>query len=184
MTSYKMIKRLFGSVTIPPRPRPGMDALTFAQGVWKALDQIRGMTYDTGPSAKRQSTPPGRLVLIKGTAANKLKVTVGTINTQTPTLGGTALSADPAPEITVSADIWVWAKVVGVFSGPSYTITIETSATSSPPSGTAISTTGFTSYRLIGSATFADSAATIVDNRQGGDLFVDSFGSANFWWLA
>jgi len=49
-----MIKRLFGSVTIPPRPRPGMDALTFAQGIWKALDQIRGMTYDTGPTTPRR----------------------------------------------------------------------------------------------------------------------------------
>ena len=53
-----MIKRLFGSVTIPPRPRPGMDALTFAQGVWKALDQIRGMTYEVGQVAPRHTSSP------------------------------------------------------------------------------------------------------------------------------
>jgi len=58
MNSCKMIKRLFGSVTIPPRPRSGMDALTFAQAVWKALDQIRGMTYDSGTAGNDQPQKP------------------------------------------------------------------------------------------------------------------------------
>ena len=42
-----MIKRLKGNVTMPPRPRAGMDALTFASGVWRALHDIRNLVYET-----------------------------------------------------------------------------------------------------------------------------------------
>jgi len=42
-----MIKRLKGNVTMPPRPRPGMDAGTFASGVWRALNDIRNLVYES-----------------------------------------------------------------------------------------------------------------------------------------
>lgn len=177
-----MIIKPIGSVELPRKPRRGMDALAFSESVYRSIQQLRDRVFVVH-SQPSKTTEIKRLVLKKGTAANKIQVTDGLVNDQTPTLGGTALNVDPAPEITISANTWVWIKVVGVFSGPTYTITIETSTTSSPPSGTAISTTGFTSYRLIGSVEYASGAASILTNRGGGDLSVDSFGSANFWWL-
>lgn len=151
----------------------------FGRGRWRMDALVRPSSTEIADGAAS-----GRLVLAGGSAANKLRVTSGTVNAEIPTLGGTALNASTPPEITVAGDVWVWLKVVGVFSGPTYTVTVETSGSSSTPSGTAISATGFTSYRLIGSATLTDGAAVILDNRNGGDLSVDSFGSANFWWLS
>jgi len=125
---------------------------------------------------------PGRLVLIPGTEEDKIQVTYGLVNSIPPTLSGTALNNDPAPELTITTDTWVYLKDVCVFGSPdSHTITIhtETSATAPTP---ALTVTGFTSYLLIGSVEFADGVATIVANRTQGDLSVDSFGSINFWW--
>lgn len=61
-----MIKRLFGAITMPPRPRQGMDALTFANGVYRALDQIKGLLYESRgggrPSSSSVPCPFGELV--------------------------------------------------------------------------------------------------------------------------
>jgi hypothetical protein len=129
------------------------------------------------------ASPAGRLILTAGTAANKVKVAFGTVNGVTPLIGTTPLDDDPAPELTISGDTWVWLKCVGLFSGPAYTVTVEVSGTDSPPSGTTISTTGFTSYRLVGTVSLVSGSAVIGDNRSSGDLAVESFGSANFWWV-
>lgn len=139
------------------------------------------------------STKP--LTLKNGTAENKFQVIPGYVNTQMPTLSATALDASTPPEITVTADVWVWIKCVGTFgTGTSgedeYTITIETSASSVVPSGTAITSTGFTSYRAIGkvdytAASGSDPATYVITNfHNGGNLGVDSFGNVNLWWLA
>lgn len=125
---------------------------------------------------------PGRLTLIPGTAADKIQVTYGLVNVTEPTLSGTALSNDPPPELTISADTWVYIKDVCVFGSPdTHTLTIHTEASATPPTP-ALSATGFTSYLLIGSVEFDSGAATIASNRTGGDLGVDSFGSINLWW--
>jgi hypothetical protein len=66
-----------------------MDALTFAQGVWKALDQIRGMTYDTGPSGPRANVPPNpfQIALYKESDTWKVTIEDGYVNERIP--GGT-----------------------------------------------------------------------------------------------
>lgn len=135
------------------------------------------------------------LTLKQGTAENKFQVIPGYVNSLMPTLSATALNAATPPEITVTADTWVWIKVVGTFgtggSGEDeYTVTIETSSTSAPPAGTAISSTGFTSFRAIGeidyTAASGGNPATydLLNYHNGGNLAVDSFGNINLWWLA
>lgn len=45
---------------MPPRPKRGMDALAFSNGVYKCLDQIRGLVYETGGISKKSkdTLPP------------------------------------------------------------------------------------------------------------------------------
>jgi len=127
-------------------------------------------------------SPLGRLVLKAGTAADKIQVTVGDVNSITPTLGATLLDNDPPPEITVSDNVWVYVKCVGAFGSPdTYTITIHEEASSTLPTEV-ITPSGFTSYRIIGAVEFVDGAAIIVSNRTPGDLGVESFGNTNIWW--
>ena len=123
------------------------------------------------------------LTLKSGTTATKIQVITGTVNSQTPTLGGTSLSNDPPPEITVGADVWVWIKCVGTFGSPdTYAITIETTSTSTAPASAAISTTGFTTCFLIGYAEYVSGTVTITNVHSGGNMGVESFGSTNIWF--
>lgn len=130
----------------------------------------------------KTSTPARRLVLTNGTEDNKIQVTVGEVNGITPTMGGVALDNDPVPELVIGGDRWVYIKDVCVFGGTdSHTFTIETESSSTPPTPS-LGPTGFTSYFLIGAVELISGVATIVQNREGGDLQVDSFGSVNLWW--
>lgn len=135
------------------------------------------------------------LTLKNGSDVGKFQVIPGYVNSIMPTLSATALDAGTPPEITVTADVWVWIKTVGTFGTGSggedeYTVTIETSASNVVPSGTAISDTGFTSFRAIGKVDFtaasgSDPATYVITNfHNGGNLSVDSFGNVNLWWLA
>ena len=139
-------------------------------------------------AAASSNLPPLKLTIKQGTAANKFQIVPGTVNYVMPTLATIALDAATPPEITVTADTWVWVKVVGdfdEFGEDTYTVTIVTSSTSSMPSGTEITETGFTSYRLIGYVDFtAGSPDTFSINNifSGGDLGVESFGNVNHWW--
>lgn len=115
-------------------------------------------------------------------------VTTGTVNTEVPTLGATALNAATAPTFTVTADTYVWLKCVGTFGSPdTYVVTVETSTTDEVPAGTAITATTFTSFFYIGWVDFtAGSPATyaITNVHGGGNLGVDSWGLYNLWWRA
>lgn len=124
------------------------------------------------------------LTLVRGTEGNKIRVVDGTVNGQHPTLGGTSLDNDPAPEITVSADVRVWIKVVCTYGSPdTYAITIETTTDTDPPAEAEITGTGFTSCFYIGYAEFTGGGITaIVNNYGGGNLGVESFGNVNLWW--
>lgn len=132
----------------------------------------------------QSSAPVKRLVLTNGTEPDKIQVTVGEVNYIVPTMGGVPLDIDPAPELTITAETYIWIKCVGTFGSPdSYVVTIETSSTSSPPTSPEITPTTFTSYHRIGSVILNDdSAVVIMSNRGGGDLNVESFGNANIWW--
>jgi hypothetical protein len=133
---------------------------------------------------------PLKLTIKQGTAADKFQIIPGTVNSQTPTLGGIALDATTKPEITVTADTWVWVKVVGTFGTPdTYVVTIETEATDSVPSGTDISATGFVAFYYIGKILFTDNdpdpdTFEIVNQHGGGNLGVDSWGLYNHFWRA
>ena len=135
---------------------------------------------------QRRFTAPQPLTIKRGSEAGKYQVRTGTVNAQTPTLGGTALDAGTPPEITVTADTYVWIKVVGTFGSPdTYVITIETSATGAEPAGADITATGFTSYFFVGWIDYtAGSPATyeINNDYSGGNLGVESFGNANIWY--
>ena len=134
-----------------------------------------------------------KLQIVDGTEAGKYQVTAGTVNSEDPTLGGVAIGGDPdaepvvaIPELTVTADTYVWIKCVGVFADPdTYTITIETESTTSPPSGTTITATGFTSFFKIGKIDYtAGTPATydITNSHSGGNVNVESFGNVNLWF--
>lgn len=147
-----------------------------------------GTTLEFRPGASfipaaTATKPP--LILIAGSDNTKVQVTPGVVNFVSPTISGTALNNDPAPEITVTeSTTYFWIKCVGVFGAPdTYTITIETTTTTSPPASAAVSSTGFTSCFYIGYVTFASGAITgIFNNYEGGNLGVESFGSVNLWW--
>jgi hypothetical protein len=142
------------------------------------------------PGGRGGGSPPLKLTIKQGTAANKFQIIPGTVNYQTPTLGGIALDATTKPEITVTADTWVWVKVVGTFGTPdTYVVTIETEATDSVPSGTDISATGFVAFYYIGKILFTDNdpdpdTFEIVNQHGGGNLGVDSWGLYNHFWRA
>lgn len=125
------------------------------------------------------------LILIQGSAADKFQVTPGFVNALMPTLGGTAINNATPPEITITADRWVYVKVVGLFGSPdTYTITIEQETTAAVPAD-AISATGFTSYFLIGLIDFTSGSPdtfAITNDHSGGNLGVENLGAVNFWW--
>lgn len=133
------------------------------------------------------------LTIKQGTASNKFQIIPGYVNMLVPTLATVALDNDPPPEITAgTTDTYVWIKIVGTFDvgDDTYVVTIETTTTSSPPSGTAISSTGFTSFRSIGVVYYTAASGgdpeswDIVNFHNGGNLGVESFGNVNLWWLA
>jgi hypothetical protein len=140
--------------------------------------------YENGPG-KAGLEAPLNLTIVQGTEADKFQIVSGFVNTQIPTLSAVALDNDPPPEITVSADVWVYAKVVGTFGSPdTYVVTIHTASTSTPPAE-AVSATAFTSYYPIGYVDFTSgSPATyeISNYHTGGNLGVESFGAVNLWW--
>jgi hypothetical protein len=178
---------LKGNVTIPARPHTVGGLIGWARGVNRALTELRDRKI-VGTAAKRSGTSPLKLTIKQGTAADKFQIVPGTVNDEMPELSATALDDATPPEITVAADVWVWVKCVGLFDEygeDTYTVTIETSATSTMPSGSEITATGFTSFRKIGNVDFtAGSPDTfaITNTHSGGDLGVESFGNVNHWW--
>ena len=177
---------LKGNVTIPARPHTVGGLIGWARGVNRALTELRDRKIEgTASKTKTSGTPALNLTIVQGTAADKFQIVSGFVNTQIPTLSATALDNDPPPEITVSADVWVYVKVVGTFGSPdTYVVTIDTASTSTPPAE-AVSATAFTSYYPIGDVDFTSgSPATyeISNYHTGGNLGVESFGAVNLWW--
>jgi hypothetical protein len=181
---------LKGNVTIPPKPRTVGGLIAWARGVNRALQELRDRKIvGTAAPSRGGGTQALNLVIVQGTAANKFQISPGVVNGVTPTLATVALDNDPPPEITVSADVWVWVKCVGTFDeygDDTYVITIETTATSSSPAGSEITATEFTSFRSIGKIDFTSGSPNtyeITNYHSGGNLGVDSFGNVNLWWI-
>jgi hypothetical protein len=180
---------LKGNVTIPTRPRSVGGLIGWARGVNRTLAELRDRKIEgIVKTGRGGGTPLLKLTIIQGTAADKFQIVPGYVNGEMPTLATVALDATTPPEITVTADVWVWIKCIGLFDeygDDTYTVTIETSSTSTMPSGSEITATGFTSFRKIGNVDFtagSPDAFAITNTYSGGDLGVESFGNVNHWW--
>lgn len=178
--------KLQGSVTIPKRPSSVGGLIGWARGVNKTLQELRDRKIvGVIAKAKGGGAEPLKLTIKQGTAADKFQIIPGYVNSEMPTLSATPLDDATPPEITVTADVWVYAKVVGTFGAPdTYVMTIHTEASDTPPAE-AVSATAFTSYNILGMVDFtAGSPNTFViyNFHSGGNLGVESFGAVNLWW--
>jgi hypothetical protein len=175
---------LKGNVTIPARPHTVGGLIGWARGVNRALTELRDRKIE-GKVAKGKVGTLKPLTIKQGTAADKFQIVPGYVNSLIPTLSGTALNNATPPEITVTADVWIYAKVVGTFGSPdTYVMTIHTESTATPPTE-AVSATAFTSYFPIGMVDFTSgspSTYVIANYHSGGNLGVESFGAINLWW--
>ena len=180
-----------GLLNIPiPQPVVGIMGLSkFSRDVIRALVALKNRQDSVQvPRRGGGGSSPLPLTLKKGTDVDDIQIIPGYVNLEMPTLGGTALNQATPPEITVTADVWVWLKCVGTFGSPdTYVVTVETTTTATAPTGTTITATGFISFRPLGSVDFtAGSPATydITNVHSGGNFGVDSFGNINLWWKA
>ena len=181
------------TIKLPPPARSRDEGLNSYLN--KIRDCLRTLHSYEPPPAKRSrggSPPPLRLVGIAGATEKRVSVTEGLVNDVTPTLGGDELTDNPTspatvPEtgdLTVGAN-YIWAKTVGTFADPdTYVVTIEKTTTTTPPTPPAVTASGFTSCRILARVDMAavTFARTITLHHAGGDLFVESFGSINYWW--
>jgi hypothetical protein len=162
--------------TLENSPQSGADiGIRKSAGGWVPYLKRRG--------GSNQVSKP--LTIKQGTAADKFQIVPGFVNSLIPTLSGTALNNATPPEITVTADVWIYAKVVGTFGSPdTYVMTIHTESTDTPPAE-AVSATAFTSYFPIGMVDFTSGSPDtfVISNfHSGGNLGVESFGAINLWW--
>ena len=132
-----------GTLPIPiPQPVGGIMGLAkFSRDVIRALVALKNR-QDSVQVPRRGgggSSSPLPLTLKKGTDVDDIQIIPGYVNLEMPTLGGTALNHATPPEITVTADVWVWLKCVGTFGSPdTYVVTVETTTTATAPTGTTI----------------------------------------------
>ena len=173
-------------IVYPQPVRSITGVFEFSRLVISAIKSLANRVDTVQIPRRAGATKP--LTLKRGTDVDKIQIIPGFINLEMPTLGGTDLDDATPPEITVTADVWVWLKCVGTFGSPdTYVGTIETTTTATAPSGTTITATGFVSFRPLGRVDFtAGSPATyeITNVHSGGNLEVDSFGNINLWWKA
>ena len=146
------------------------------------------------PLAIRRTAPAAPFTLYDasttsgGTVTLKIGIVAGTVNGISPTFTGASpsgvLSDSPPPVLTITATTYFWLKCVGTFGSPdSYVVTVETSSTSTVPSGTTITGTGFTSFLSIGSVIVSGGAITSVNPvNNGASWNAESYGSTNLWW--
>jgi hypothetical protein len=143
-------------------------------------------TIEARPSRTGSLVPALPLTVVPGSTSTAVKVIPGTINGLIPTLGGVALNAATPPEFTIPAGgtRYILAKVEGTFAdgaGDSYVVTIVSETSPSIPAS--ITPEGFVSSRRLATVVRSGSAITITPAHAGGHLNVESFGSANMWWV-
>lgn len=118
----------------------------------------------------------------------------GKVNGVIPTIGGVPLwsETDPdyvQPTITVTATRHFFLKVVATFGSPdTYTVTIESNNSISPPAGSALTASGFTGYTYIGSAAISGSPSVMTLNSVATagwtNVECDTDGAAIYFWIA
>ena len=134
-------------------------------------------------AAEEAATPTHPFQMSNATAAGVLKVRFkpGYVNSQLPT-GWDAVTGFTSASI--SSSTYFWLKCVGTFvsaGADTYAVTIEATTTNARPSGTAITTSGFTSFRLLGVVTISGGAITSISNNVTANQQVESFGTINLW---
>jgi hypothetical protein len=166
-----------------PRPTPDVLPRVSPQGTTYALRTPSGLT-----TVARAALGAFTLYEASEGATLKIGIVPGLVNAISPTFTDASpagvLSDVPPPLLTITATRHFWLKCVGTFGTPdTYVVTVESSASSTVPAGTAITGTGFTSYLYIGYATVAGGAITAVLAQNNGSSWnVESYGSANLWW--
>jgi len=176
-------------INLPQRVTSGQPvSAAWANSIREAIYRLASRKYISrkGGAGGGGAAPPP-LIIVGGSDVGLYKITPGYVNQEMPTLATVALDAEIAPEYEVTADTWFWIKVVATYATPdTYSVTIQTTTTSDPPTGAEITGTGFTSYRLIGMVDYTPSPEgwAIKNHTNGGNVGVEGFGSVIFWWLA
>ena len=125
-------------------------------------------------------THPFKLTDASVGAALKVKIQFGLVNGVIP--GGMGDPDDPDLTLAFSGTRYFWLKCVGTFGTPdTYVITVEQTASESMPAGSSISTTGFTSFILIGIAFVSGSSISSLYSYISTNQAVESFGTVNVW---
>lgn len=157
----------------------------FSREVRKSIAALRDrQIIVTGRSNNAAKVLP--LQIAKATNT-EIYITVGFVNYYNyPTISEVPINSDQKPLLAISAESYIWIKCVGTFGSPdTYVVTIEKTGSSTPPAGSSITATGFTSCFLIGEVHFAGGVITGFTNIfSGGNLGVESFGASNIWWAA
>lgn len=155
----------------------------FSREVRKSIAALRDrQIIVTGRSNTALKTNP---LQIQNAGESKIYITPGLVNyTNYPTISGTSINDNPKPTLTISANSWIWIKCVGTFgTTDTYVVTIEKTTSSTQPSPSSITATGFTSCLMIGTVGFSSGSITAITNIfSGGNLGVESFASTNMWW--
>jgi hypothetical protein len=147
--------------------------------------------YNRAKPSRRAAAAPAPFALYDASSGGTLKVGIrpGTVNGLSPTFTDASpagvLSDDPAPLLTITATRYFWLKIVATFDDPdTYVVTVENTATSTPPAAEAITATGFESYLYLGSATVASGAISAILSQVRTNLGCDTGGTINAWWAA
>jgi hypothetical protein len=180
---------------LPTKPKKLTDLGDFCRDAiaWMRANQIgnvaggklkrtaNGTTIEVSPVpkiARGGSVRP--LTVIPGSDVDKIRVVPGRINGVMVTLGGDPLDDSPPPELTITAAVTIYLKIVTTYGSPdTHAATVVTT-----DEGPTIEPTGFTSFRRIAYIEFDDDVATITNITDGGHYDVASFGSVNLWWIA
>lgn len=156
-------------------------AITDAEGRRIRVLGVEDVAGDHVPDGKR-------LEVVLSAHEKAVNVMYGLINDETPTIGGSDLDHEAPPDIDLNNGWnYIWAKVVGTWgSTDSYTVTIENTASTDPPTPSDINATGFTSCKRLASVEMEAEGEhflrTINLHHYGGDFRVESFGSIIYWW--
>jgi hypothetical protein len=120
-----------------------------------------------------------------GVATLKIGITPGLVNSISPSTAGGTLAATPPPLATITATTHFWLKCVGTFGEPdTHVVTVETSASATPPAANSLNATGFTTCLYLGYAIVSGGAIASIysaSNPTWSSLICDSSGSAVFW---
>ncbi|MBI5770851.1 MAG: hypothetical protein HZA93_23945 [Verrucomicrobia bacterium] len=179
---------------LPREPRSG-DAIE-ASDVAQIIRYLRSITPRSGAGVMVSIQPGGTTFavttkksavagdatdhpfLVRRFAAAKVTVVFGQVNSITPTIGGTAIGTDPAPQLTIAASGVVYLDATLDVDGVVTAVAIATAA--ALPASTATH-----AYLTLATVTFASGAITALAQSVTHSLGHQKCGETthNFWGL-